>query len=211
MPHRTVARWMDRKLEGWRRRWSRWTLPEFGNQPQRLTFESPRRIVNPGQITLGDDCYIGPNSTLVACGQVGKPFPLQQFRGRIVLGSRVWATHSLQLFATERVEIEDDVMFGANVFICDCQHGYGTAEVPYKNQVYDHVKPIRIGAGSWIGQNVVVMPGVVIGRQAIVGANSVVTKSIPSACIAVGVPARVIRRYDASARRWVAAGEGKSQ
>lgn len=211
MPHRAFARLIDSKLNGLRRRWGRWTLPDFANAPQRLNFELPRRIVNPQQITVGNDCYLGPNSTLCACGPVGRPFAPQQLQGKIVLGDRVWGTHGLQIYAAELVEIASDVMIAGNVFICDYQHGYETAEVPYKDQAFHPVKPIRIGAGSWIGQNVVVMPGVEIGRQAIVGANSVVTKSIPSASIAVGVPARVIRRYDADAGRWTAVCESEEQ
>lgn len=211
MLHRVFARLIDSKLKGLRRRWGRWTLPDFANAPQRLNFELPRRIVNPQQITVGNECYIGPNSSLTACGPVGRPFASQHFSGRIVIGDRVWVTQSLQIFAAALVEIESDVMIASNVFICDYQHGYETAEVPYKDQAFHPVKPIRIGAGSWIGQNVVIMPGVEIGRQAIVGANSVVTKSIPPASIAVGVPARVIRRYDAADGRWAAICESEEQ
>jgi len=64
------------------------------------------------------------------------------------------------------------------------------------------VAPVRIGRGAWLGQNVVVMPGVTIGELAVVGANSVVTRDVPPRTIAVGVPARPVKVWDDGARAW---------
>ncbi|WP_367115075.1 hypothetical protein [Thiocapsa sp.] len=63
-------------------------------------------------------------------------------------------------------------------------------------------QPIRIGLGSWIGQNVVIMPGVSIGTCTIVGANSVVTRNLPSRAIAVGAPARVVKLWSDEREEW---------
>ena len=199
---KAIVRYLDKKLNGLRARWDRCSLPGFATTPRGLTFPTPRRIVNSEYIEIGHDCYIGPNSSLSACRQVGPPFLEQQFSGRIRLGNRVWATHGLQVFSADLVEICDDVMIAGNVFICDCQHGYANGSVPYKDQAFYPVKPIKIGAGSWLGQNVVIMPGVEIGAQCIVGANSVVTRSLPPASVAVGAPARVIRVYDSLRSAW---------
>jgi acetyltransferase-like isoleucine patch superfamily enzyme len=199
----SLIRYLDRKLVNFRRRWERAALPEFSTKPRGLVFETPRRITNPREIEIGDDCYFGPNSCLTACREVGAPFTPQSFSGRIVIGNRVWATHGLQVFAAQYVEIGDDVMIAGNVFICDCQHGYTSATAPYKQQPFFPVKPIKIGAGCWIGQNVVIMPGVEVGDQSIIGANSVVTRSIPPATIVAGVPARNIRRYDFQSSSWI--------
>jgi acetyltransferase-like isoleucine patch superfamily enzyme len=65
------------------------------------------------------------------------------------------------------------------------------------------IAPIVIKRGCWIGQNVVIMPGVTIGELSIIGANSVVTGNIPPRSIAVGAPARVIKTWDAASRAWV--------
>ena len=59
-----------------------------------------------------------------------------------------------------------------------------------------------IGEGSWLGQNCVIMPGVVIGRRCIVGSNSVVTTSLPPGSVAVGAPARIIKQWDWEAKLW---------
>ncbi|MFM9138588.1 MAG: acyltransferase, partial [Actinomycetota bacterium] len=58
-------------------------------------------------------------------------------------------------------------------------------------------RPVRIGAGSWLGHGVVVLPGVTIGKHVAVGAHSVVTKDLPDFCVAVGNPARIIRIREA--------------
>jgi acetyltransferase-like isoleucine patch superfamily enzyme len=70
------------------------------------------------------------------------------------------------------------------------------------------IAPIVIKRGCWIGQNVVVMPGVTIGELSIIGANSVVTRDVPARSIAVGSPATVIKTWDATGRRWVAVSAG---
>jgi lipopolysaccharide O-acetyltransferase len=61
---------------------------------------------------------------------------------------------------------------------------------------------VEIGRGCWIGQNVVILPSVKIGEMSIIGANSVVTQSIPERSIAVGAPARVIKQWDDKNREW---------
>ena len=93
-------------------------------------------------------------------------------------------------------------MFASNVFICDGLHSTRSAETPYKYQGMTRIAPIRIGRGSWIGQNVVILPGVNIGELVTVGANSVVTADIPPRSIALGNPAKVIKRWNATDGEW---------
>lgn len=197
-------------------------LPRFANEPRNLRIERPRRLFDTDRIWVGDDVSIGPNALIVA--QTRYPTEVmrdprkqvtdvQRFDPRIVIGHRVTATGGLTLSAMQEVVIEDDVMFAANVFVSDGLHGYARGDVPYKYQPMFRIAPVRIGRGSWLGQNVVVLPRVTIGELAIVGANSVVTRDIPARSIAVGQPARVIKRWDGAAGRWVAvrgaAGNGR--
>jgi acetyltransferase-like isoleucine patch superfamily enzyme len=201
---RKIIREVDRLLGRYRRRWHRATIPDFASKPERINLEMPRQIVNPHRIWLGHDTYIGPNSSLTACLQVEDPFLSQRFEGRIVIGAGFWATAGLRVFSAELVEIDENVMVAANVFICDCQHGYMEVNVPYKKQVFASVAPVKIGSGSCLGQNVVVMPGVTIGENVIIGANSGVTRSIPAKSITIGAPARVVKFYDAVLSGWLA-------
>lgn len=195
------------------------TLPKFGNTPKNLRIDLPRRITNPQRMFLGDDIRLGPGSLLVAIThyptvpmqhpekkQVG-----QEFSPRIAIGNRVTATGNLTIAAMSEITIEDDVMFASNINVTDGLHGYENANEPYKYQKMSRIAPIQIKRGCWIGQNVVILPGVTIGELTIVGANSIVTKSIPDRCIAVGTPAKVIKKWDEPSQSWVSVGDTDSR
>lgn len=187
-------------------------LPCFANNPQNVNIVLPRNIVNPDRIFLGNDIYLGPNSLLIAL--TGYPGPTMQhpekkgmkqtFDSKISIGNRVASTGQLQVAAMSEITIEDDVMFATNVNITDGFHGYTRIDEPYKYQDIIRIQPITIKRGCWIGQNVVICPGVTIGEMTVVGANSVVTQSIPDRCIAVGAPAKVIKKWDEAKEGWIA-------
>ena len=190
---------------------ARKTLPPFANNPKNVSIELPRRIVNSERITMGDDVNIGPNALLIAVtGYPGvsmqhpeKRERKQTFDSTITIGNRVTSTGQLQVAAMSCITIEDDVMFATNVNITDGFHGFTHIKEPYKYQELFRIQPITIGRGCWIGQNVVICPGVTIGTMTIVGANSVVTKSLPDRCIAVGSPARVVKVWDDRKEQWI--------
>lgn len=187
------------------------TLPAFAAPAPGLVIRTPRDISNPGLIRFGRDVKIGPNSVLKATtdfpgGWLKHPagkHVSQTFSPSITFGDRVTATATLQVVAFERVVIEDDVMFASNVYVSDGQHGRGRGDVPYKYQGIDGVSPVTIGKGSWIGQNVVVLPGTSIGEYSVIGANSVVAGNIPPRSVAVGTPARVVRSWDEATSSWI--------
>lgn len=187
------------------------SLPEFGNNPNNLRIELPRRIINPEKIFLGNNVSIGPGSFLIAMTHYptvsmqhpDKQQSLQRFNSRITIGNRVTSTGGLQVAAQGEITIEDDVMLASNILLNDGLHGYENTNKPYKYQKICRIAPISIRRGCWIGQNVVILPGVTIGELSIIGANSVVTGSVPDRCIAVGNPARVIKRWEESSQRWV--------
>lgn len=186
-------------------------LPRFASSPANLHIGVPRTIVNPERIFIGDDVWLGPNTQLiamtsypgVAIRRPDRARPPQTFESRLVIGNRVTATSALQVTAHVDVTIEDDVLFAANVFIADATHGYERPTEPYKYQPLGHLDPVTIKRGCWIGQNVVVLPGVTIGELSIVGANSVVTRSLPACSIAIGTPARVVKSWDERRQTWI--------
>ncbi len=108
----------------------------------------------------------------------------------IEIGNNFYANHNCIILDCAKVT------FGDNVFIApNC--GFYTAGHPIdaerRNQGLEFAYPIKVGNNVWIGGNVVVLPGVNIGDNAIIGAGSVVTKDIPSYTVAVGNPCKVIR------------------
>lgn len=109
----------------------------------------------------------------------------------IELGENFYSNHNLVILDGNKVK------FGDNVFIApNC--GFYTAGHPLdyetRNKGLEYAKPIAVGNNVWIGGNVCVLPGVTIGDNVVIGAGSVVNKDIPSNCVAVGNPCRVIKQ-----------------
>lgn len=89
----------------------------------------------------------------------------------------------------------------ANVTITDIHHPYENIATAVKYQPYI-TKPVRIGADCHIANGAVILPGTIIGKHCVIGANSVVNCNIPDYCIVVGAPARIVKRYDPAAKQW---------
>jgi len=100
------------------------------------------------------------------------------------------------------VSIGDDVRLAQNVVISGLNHNYTDINTPISAQCVK-TENIYIGDETWIGANSSILPGVFIGKHCIVGAGSVVTKSVPSYSVVAGNPARVIKKYDFSSNEWV--------
>ena len=103
------------------------------------------------------------------------------------------------------IDIGRNVLFADRVFIGDSDHGFENLSVPIKDQPMVGGADVEIEDDCWIGINAIILKGVTIGRHSIVGAGSIVTKSIPPNSIAVGIPARVIKRYDFEKKEWIQA------
>lgn len=218
MTIRRIARGLRRRAAVWLGSWlvREWpaiaqaTLPSFANRPSNLIIEWPRRILHPEAMTFGDDVWFGPNCFLSAITvypsaslqHPQRAYATRTFTPVIRIGNRVTCSGTLVLGAACQIDIDDDVLIACNVAIFDNLHGYRSMAVPYKYQPLEKVAPVRVGAGSWIGQNVVILPGVTIGAMAIIGANSVVAHDVPPRAIAVGAPARVIKVWDGGRGEW---------
>lgn len=106
------------------------------------------------------------------------------------------------------VNIGNNVLMASKIFISDNNHGsysggfaQSNPEIAPINRIYN-VKSVFIEDNVWIGEAVTILPGVRIGKGSIIGANSVVTKDIPPFCIAVGIPSKVIKKYDFDLNEW---------
>lgn len=108
---------------------------------------------------------------------------------RVKIGSRVMINSNALLMARGGITLEDDVMIAADASIITNNHD------PYDRMLLP-CRPVLIRKGAWIGAHAIILPGVCVGRYAIVGAGSVVTKDIPDYAVAVGNPAHVIRMLD---------------
>ncbi len=130
----------------------------------------------------------------------------------LFIGKNCKMGDNVHIVATREVRIGDGCLFASKIFIGDTEHGNysggdneSSPDVPPDERKL-FAKPIRIGNRVWIGENVCVLSGSTIGDGSIIGANSVVTGSIPAGCIAIGIPARVVKRYHPETGKWEKAG-----
>lgn len=157
-------------------------------------------IFNEAYIRIGAGTMIGPQVTLSAGmvpGQACLTDPV------VTIGDRCLIGKGSGIVGHFKIEIGDDVWTGHHVYITDQNHGYEDVDRPISEQSQPE-KAVSIGDGSWLGHGTVVLPGSRIGKHVTVGANSVVTGEIPDFSVAVGSPAKVIRRY-VDGQGWVTA------
>ena len=120
-------------------------------------------------------------------------FLSQNFEPNIQIGDNVSIEKDCHIACIGSIVIEDNVLIGSKVYISDHSHGSNDITLrPALRKLYSK-GPVIIEKNVWIGEGVVVLPGVTIGMNSIIGANAVVTKSIPQNSVAVGNPAKVIR------------------
>ena len=127
---------------------------------------------------IGEGCYIEP------------PLHANWAGAHVHFGSNVYANFNLTLVDDTDIYVGDKVMFAPNVTVATAGHPINP-ELRYQAMQYNI--PVHIGNNVWIGANAVVLPGVTIGDNSVIGAGSVVTKDIPANVVAVGNPCRVIR------------------
>ncbi len=127
---------------------------------------------------------------------------------QIVIKDGVEIHDFVHIGATRYIEIGNNVLIASKVYISDHSHGLYSGddqsdpETAPARRPLDATRRVIIEDNVWLGEFVSVLPGVTIGRGSIIGANSVVTRDIPPHCIAVGTPARVVKRYDPGQKRW---------
>ena len=151
----------------------------------------PTTIFNENYISIGEDTMIGPGVSLSAGMVPGQECITSPV---VTIGDRCLIGKGSGIVGHFRIVIGNDVWTGHHVYITDQNHGYENLERPIAQQTQPE-REVVIGDGSWLGYGSVVLPGVTIGRHVVIGANSVVTNDIPDRSVAVGAPARVIRRY----------------
>jgi acetyltransferase-like isoleucine patch superfamily enzyme len=150
-------------------------------------------------IMPGSECSIGSGSTLVSVSfatalGVNHPVVLRTLRAeaRIEIGCRVGISGG-SICAAELVRIGDNTMLGANVTIADTDfHSLDAVHRAARDESDVGVAPVIVGRNVFIGTNCVVLKGVTIGDNSVIGAGSVVTKSMPADSVAAGNPCRVV-------------------
>ena len=136
-------------------------------------------MTNVSNISIGEGCLIQDRVYLRA-----------GIDGRIEIGDGAALNSFVQMYGHGGITIGHDSQVGPNTVITTTGHDYMATDL------LQNYSPVRIGRRVWIGANCTIVPGVTIGDQAVIGAGAVVTRDIPPRCVALGVPARVVRHFD---------------
>lgn len=115
-------------------------------------------------------------------------------RKRISIGERCSINSGVYIATQNKVKIGDDVTLSTRCMLLDSGLRFG-AEVP--SDAHEHLDGfISIEDGVWVGAGAIILPNVVVGKRSVIGAGSVVTRSIPAGCVVAGNPAKIIRRFE---------------
>lgn len=151
------------------------------NATRPLEYEKRNALLKEMFAEIGEGCYIEP------------PFHANWGGHHVHFGKNVYANFNLTMVDDTHICVCDYTMFGPNVTVATAGHPI----LPeLRQQGYQYNAPVRIGKNCWIGGGVVIVPGVTIGDNVVVGAGSIVTKDLPDNCIAVGNPCKVLREVN---------------
>ena len=136
---------------------------------------------------VGEECWIEP------------PFHANWGGHHVHFGRMVYANYGLTMVDDTHIYVGDYTMFGPNVVVATAGHPI----LPeLREQQYQYNMPVRIGRNCWIGAGAIILPGITIGDNVVVGAGSVVTRDLPDSVVAVGNPCRVLREVGERDRRF---------
>src|SRR5690606_34185571 len=142
-------------------------------------FGTGNRIINAANVRIGRDCLF-QDSIYIRAG----------VHGRVEIGDRVAINSFVQIYGHGGVSIGDETQLGPGTIVTTTGHDYADEKLEAS------FTPIVIGRRVWVGAHVTIIGGVTIGDSAVIGAGAVVIRDIPPHTLAVGVPARVVRRLD---------------
>lgn len=158
--------------------------------------DGPRWLHNPSAMEIGEHVRIWHHARLEAiCSTPGIT--------RLKIGDHSVIQPYVHIGAAHQVTLGKHVMIASNVFITDHDHDLSDPMNPATVNSGLDTAPVHIGDYTWLGEKAMVLKGVTIGQRSVIGAGALVTRDIPPMSIAVGSPARVIRRFDQASGQWM--------
>jgi acetyltransferase-like isoleucine patch superfamily enzyme len=167
----------------------------FKKYSYKSAIHKPLQIDGGKNISIGKQVNIQYKTWLAALPLTGSD------KCQLVIEDGAVIGHFNHIYATKSIIIEEDALLADRVYISDNLHDYSDPMIPIKNQKIIQKNEVVIASGCWIGENVSII-GASVGKNSVIGANSVVTKDIPDYCVAVGIPARIIKRYNFKTNTW---------
>jgi serine acetyltransferase len=162
----------------------------------RSRLRSPLKITGMKNIYIGNNVFVAYKTWLAALPLTG------ELKCELIIGDGTNIGNFNHIYATNSIIIGQNVLTADKVYITDNLHSYEDVTSPIIRQPIKQISNVIIGDGTWLGENVCVI-GAKIGKNCVIGANSVVTKDIPDYSVAVGTPAIIIKRFCIKNNTWL--------
>jgi acetyltransferase-like isoleucine patch superfamily enzyme len=165
----------------------RWRFAQWG---PRSRLEYPSKLTSPHLVTIGNHVHICADAWLNAKDDRGDGQPTLR------IGDGTYIGRMVQINAWRDVDIAANVLIGDRVLILDADHHFDHPELPISAQGDGFKAQVHLLEGCWIATGAVILPGVTIGRNAVVAANAVVTRDVPDRTVVGGIPAKILRHLN---------------
>jgi acetyltransferase-like isoleucine patch superfamily enzyme len=163
----------------------------MGSMGPACTIYTPLLLSNPRFIHMGRNILIRPGARMeiVLLNEQSQP--------SLVIGNNVNIEQNVHIICSSKIVIGDSVSITGNCAIVDTRHPFGDANDTSKigSRIDPVPTPVTIGENTFMGFGSIILPGITIGRNCVIGANSTVTKDVPDYCAVAGNPARVVKSY----------------
>lgn len=169
-----------------------WLSREFKSISKSTLIYYPISLVGAKFISIGKNTVIGSRTILTAW----EKYRELKFSPQIIIGDNTSIGEDCHITSINKIQIGNNVLLGKKITITDNSHGsseYEMLDLRPMDRPLVSKGQVTIENGVWIGDKATILSGVCIGENSIIGANSVVTSNIPSFCVAVGVPAKIIK------------------
>lgn len=165
-------------------------------------FGRKSKIVKPMRVLGKKYIYVGNNVHILNGARIEA---VSKWHGKILnpelrIGDGSNFEQDCHIIAADKLSIGRNCVFSADVYVADCSHQYLPGENALSTEL--EIKKTEIGDGVFVGIGAKILPGAKLGNGCVIGANAVVTHDIPPYCVAAGVPARVIKKYNFEKKQW---------
>lgn len=173
--------------------------PSFKRMGEGSLVIKPMLIQNPQHIQIGDNVVIRNGARIETHIINAMKIP------ELIIGNNTNIEQNVHIICHSKIHIGCNVSITGNCSIVDTTHPYDDINNPIKigSRILDDDAFVEIGDSSFIGFGSIILPNVKIGRYVIVGAHSVVTNDIPDYSVVVGIPAKIIKKYDFESQNWI--------
>jgi len=160
---------------------------QFGSWGKGSTLHFPAKLIAPHLVCVGDRVTISAHAWVNAKDSRGDGNPT------LMIGDGTYIGRFVQINAWQQVVIENEVLIADRVFITDADHNYENTNIPILLQGDSFKGRVVLREGCFLGIGAVVLPGITVGKNAVVAANAVVTSDVPDYAVVGGIPARVLK------------------